>query len=253
MRPPIACHAASGDRQPRAIALAAASLAALLIPAVPANATRRVTCRSGTTVFRRAGVRVFKVARVYGNPSSEGSHYRQFYVCGHGSRRPISFWGEPFSRNVSVSEYQLAGDRLGFVAYSEGVSNGASTTVGWVRLPRGPVKEAEIFSREEVPEETEPGPKVPSEELDYAIAADGTVAVAGEAYDYALEAEHPGQPPSHEWEVCVMTVKGHGLSAPKALLKTTTAGEAPVLSSIAIGASTVSWRDRAGQSVSVPR
>jgi hypothetical protein len=103
-----------------------------------------------------------------------------------------------------------------------------------------------------MPEEEEPGPKVPSEALDYAIAEDGTVAVAGEALDETAEAA-PGKPPPHEWEVCILSVKTHRLSSPKALLKTTSATEAPVLSSIAINASTVSWRNGAGLAVSVPR
>jgi hypothetical protein len=104
-----------------------------------------------------------------------------------------------------------------------------------------------------MPEEEEPGPKVPSEELDYAIAEDGTVLVAGEAIDEALEAEHPSKPPPREWEVCVLSVKTHRLSSPKALLKTTSTTEVPVLSSIAINASTVSWQNRAGLAVSMPR
>ena len=104
-----------------------------------------------------------------------------------------------------------------------------------------------------MPEEIEPGPKVPSEEVDYAIAEDGTVAVAGEALDFAAEAEHPDKTPPREWEVCVLAVKPHGLSSPKSLMKTMVASEAPVLSSIAINATVVSWRTRAGVAVSAPR
>ena len=229
-------------------------LMALLGGAVlPAYASARITCNSGKTVFKRPAVRVFRVQGVYGNPNTEGSRYKAFYMCARGSHRPLAIWGEPYSRNVSVAQYKLVDGRLGFVAYSEGVSNGAGTSVNWVQLPRGPIKEGEIWAREEMPEEEDPGPKVPSEQVDYAIAEDGTVAVAGEADDFAAEAEHPGKPPPHEWEVCVLTVKPHGLSAPKALLKTTSPAEAPVLSSIAINASMVSWRTRAGLAVSLPR
>jgi hypothetical protein len=219
----------------------------------PAHTSARVNCRSGKTVFKRPAVRVFRVASVYGNPGQEGSHYNEFYLCARGSRRPYAFWGQPFVSNESVAQYKLVGDRLGFVTYAEGVSGGAGTSIGWVRLPRGPEKETDIWDREEMPEEEEPGPKVPSEDLDYAIAEDGTVAVAGEANDYAAEAEHPNKPPPREWEVCLLSVKPHRLSLPKALLKTTSPTEAPVLSSIAINASTVSWRNRAGVAVSVPR
>lgn len=118
-----------------------------------------------------------------------------------------------------------------------------------MRLPRGPHKEAEIWATEEIPEEQELAehvPKVPSQDLEYAIAPDGTVAVAGEGH--AMTEHEP-----LEWEVCELTVKGHGLSHPKALFKTTSHSEAPVLSSIAINGSTVSWRNVSGTPVSVPR
>jgi hypothetical protein len=225
----------------------------MLMAAAPAHASGRVGCRSGKTVFKRPAVRVFRVASVYGNPRQEGAHYNEFYLCARGSHRPYAFWGEPFVSNESVSQYKLVGDRLGFVAFAEGVSGGAGTTIGWVQLPRGPAKEEDIWDREEMPEEEEPGPKVPSEEVSYAIAEDGTVAVAGEALDETAEAEHPNKPPPREWEVCILSVKTHRLSSPKALLKTMSATEAPVLSSIAINASTVSWRNRAGLAVSMPR
>lgn len=218
-----------------------------------ASASARVNCQSGKTVFKRPAVRVFKIPAVYGNPRQEGSHYKQFYLCARGSHRPLAFQGQPFVRNASVSQFKLVGNRLGFVAYAEGVSGGAGTTIGWVQLPRGPDKEGDIFEREEVPEEEDPGPKVPSEDVEYAIAEDGTVAVAGEADDFAAEAEHPDKPPPKEWEVCVLSVKPRHLSSPKALLKTRSPTEAPVLSTIAINASTVSWRNRAGLAVSVPR
>jgi hypothetical protein len=223
------------------------------VPLATASASARVSCRSGKTVFKRPAVRVFKVASVYGNPRQEGSHYEQFYLCARGSHHPFAFQGQPFLRNASVSQYKLVGDRLGYVAFTEGVSGGAGTTIGWVQLPRGPDKEADIWDREEVPEEEEPGPKVPSEALNYAIAEDGAVAVAGEAIDAAADAEHPSKPPPKEWEICVLAVKARRLSSPKALLKTTSSTEAPVLSSIAINATTVSWRNRAGLAVSVAR
>jgi hypothetical protein len=224
----------------------------VLAAAAPAHASGRVGCRSGKTVFKRPAVRVFRVARVFGNPRTAGSHYSEFYLCARGSHRPYAFSGEPFV-GESVAQYKLVGDRLGFVAFTEGVSGGAGRSIGWVQLPRGPVKQADIWDREEVPEEEEPGPKVPSEELNYAIGGDGTVVVAGEALDHAAEAEDPHKPAPREWEVCVLSVKTHRLSSPKALLKTVSATEAPVLSSIAIHGSTVSWQNRAGLAVSMPR
>jgi hypothetical protein len=226
---------------------------AALVAAAPAHASGQINCRSGTTVFKRPAVRVFRVGRVLREPRTPESHYKEFYLCTRGSHRPYAFWGAPFLVDESVSQYKLVGDRLGFVAFAEGVAGGAGTSVGWVQLPRGPAKEAYIFAREEVPEEIDPGPKVPWEKLNYAIAEDGTVVVAGEAIDEAAEAEHPSKPPPREWEVCILAVKAHRLSSPKALLKTTSVTEAPVLSLIAINASTVSWKNGAGANVSVSR
>jgi hypothetical protein len=65
----------------------------MLAAAAPAHANGRVGCRSGKTVFKRPAVRVFRVARVYGNPRQEGSHYNEFYLCARGSHRPYAFWG----------------------------------------------------------------------------------------------------------------------------------------------------------------
>jgi hypothetical protein len=222
------------------------------VGAAPASASARVTCHSGKTVFKRPGVRVIRVPRVYGNPTTAGSHYREFYLCAGPSPRPHPFWGEPFT-SQSVAQYKLVGHRLGFVASAEGVAGGASTSIGWVQLPRGPDKDTEIWAREEVEEEEDPGPKVPSEEVNYAIAEDGTVAVVGEALVDPAEPEGHGKPTPREWEVCILSVKPHGLSAPKAIFKTKSSSEAPVLASIAISATTVSWQNRSGLAVSVSR
>ena len=213
------------------------------------SAQARVSCRSGRTEFKRAGIRAFSIGRVEGNPRAEGSHYRQYYVCGRGARKPVMFDpGQPFNIET-VSEYKVFGDRLGFVVSDRGIQSGASVSVNWVRLPRGPVKEGLIWAEEDLPEEQELQehvPKFPAEDLEYAIASDGVVAVAGEAH-----VQTAGEP--LEWEVYDLTVKGHGLSLPKVLFKTTSKSEAPVLKTIAINATTVSWRNVAGGAVSMPR
>jgi hypothetical protein len=144
------------------------------LPATPSAAAAKVTCRSGRTVFRRPGLRVFVLKRVYGNPSQEGSHYKNFYLCGRGARRPRLFdAGAPFTTE-SVSQYKLVGNRLGFVRSSAGVQSGAEVDVGWVQFG-GPVKQGTIWATEDSfnEEEEQALPKVPSDELDYAIAPDG--------------------------------------------------------------------------------
>lgn len=229
-----------------AVALVAAAAIAM---ALSAQADARVGCRSGATVFKRHGLRVFSIGRVAGDPRAKGSHYKQFYVCARRTRTPVLFdRGQPFNIE-SVSDFKVYGDRLGFVVGDQGLQSGASVSVGWVRLPHGPVKETAIWATEDLSEEQELEehvPKVPAEELEYAIARDGTVAVAGEAH-----AARVGRP--LEWAVCELTVKGHGLSSPKTLFTTSSASEAPVLRTIAISGSRVSWRNASGSVISVRR
>jgi len=225
-------------------------VAGLAAAAVATPAEARVSCHSGRTEFRHGGIRAFSIGRVEGNPRDEGSHYRTYYVCGRGARKPIVFDpGQPFNVET-VGGYKVYGDRLGFWVQDQGLQSGESVTVDWVRLPRGPVKEGLIFAEEDLPEEQELEehvPKFPADEFEYAIAPDGVVAVAGEAHNHAVA----GEP--LEWQVYDMTVKGHGLSRPKALFSTKTRSEAPVLKTIAVNDSTVSWTNRAGTPVSLPR
>jgi hypothetical protein len=209
-----------------------------------ASAHAHITCRSGRTVFRRPGVRVFVTVRVFGNPRQEGARYKAHYVCRKGSRKPLLFDpGQPFTTET-VSQYKLVGDRLGFVTSSAGVQSGGQATVGWVDLKLGAVKEAVINASEGLTgeQEEEPGlPTVPSDELDYAIAGDGAIALIGEG----------GEP--LEWQVCVLAVKRHALGPPKVLFKTASQQEALDLHSISITAATVSWTSKSGRKFSVPR
>ncbi|HTY96869.1 MAG TPA: hypothetical protein VMB91_07490 [Solirubrobacteraceae bacterium] len=184
-----------------------------------------------------------------GNPHQEGSHYRRYYVCGRGARMPVLFdAGQPFNLE-SVSDFRVFGSRLGFVVRDQGIQSGASVSVGWVKLPRGPVKQATIWATEDLPEEQELEahlPKVPAEALEYAIAGDGTVAIAGEARVAASDT-------TSEWEVCDLRVGHHSLSPPRALFRTTSASGAPLLKTIAVDGSRVSWRSASGGAMSVAR
>lgn len=232
--------------------IGAATVIAVLALAAPAGAGPGVTCRSGKTDFSRAGVRAFHVLTVEGNGRQEGSHYRAYYVCRRGNRHPFQYWGEPFTQNETVGDYQLVHGRLGFLGFSEGVSGGAGTYVGWVRVPGGPLESQPVNVREEVPEEEEPGPKFPSDALRYRLAADGSILLAGEGESETRgEQDRNGRAPE-EWEVGLLAYRGGRLLPAKALLKTRNASEAPVLDSIAITASTANWRNRSGALISVP-
>ncbi len=233
----------------RGVLVALVAVGSLVVTSSAAGAA--VGCRSGRTLWRSDGVRVFSLLQIYGNPTTEGSHYRRFYVCARGARRAYPFWGSPFSRNESVSSIQLVGRRLGFVGFSEGVSNGGGKSVGWVQLPHGPVREKGIWSTEFDAEE--PEPEVPAEQLRYALAEDGSIALAGEGVDREAEAEHPNVKSPEEWEVALLTYRNGHLTQPKPLLHTISPSEAPTLSSIAIDSQQVTWTNRAGSTVTVQR
>jgi hypothetical protein len=236
----------------RTVGILATALAGMIAFAAPAGAGSGVTCMSGKTDFKRAGVRAFEVRRVFGTGTAAGSHYTAYYVCRRGNRHPFQYWGEPFSQNESAADFELVGGRLGFVVSSEGVSGGAETEIGWVRVPGGPEKLKPLYVQEgftaEEAEKSEP--KIPSEKVEYRLAPDGSIAFAGEGENHFEEKN--GHAP-REWEVALFTYVGGHLSQPKALLKTQTAAEAPVLASIAITATAVSWKNRSGAAVSVAR
>jgi hypothetical protein len=201
-------------------------------------------CRSGRTVFHHDGIRAFVVVRFEPPRSQEGSEYKTFYVCRPGWRTPRIFYeGAPFTTE-SMEGFRLFGQRLGFVDYSAGIQSGSDVEVGWVDLRIGRVRTAVINASEGLAEasEEEPGlPKVPADRVKFAIAPDGTVAVAGEA------------PEPDEWEVCLLPVGLHALGRPRELFFAKEGQEGVDPDSIAIDHTSVKWRTKKGAAVSVPR
>jgi hypothetical protein len=231
---------------PQRLAACVAALFALALPAGAAAARHRPappSCHAGRTVFHRDGVRAFVIVRTFGNPSQEGSHYKTFYICSPRLRKAHLFnQGDPFTRE-SVSDYELFGNRLGFVSFSEGVQSGADQNIGWVNVETGRAKQGTIYGSEGLTSEQEEEanlPKVPDGRLDYAIASDGAVAVLGEG----------GEPT--EWEVCVLPVKPRSLGRPRRLFNAKSPAEGLDVDSLAIIGTTVTWRTKHGQPGSAP-
>jgi hypothetical protein len=202
-------------------------------------------CRSGRTVFRHGGIRAFVLVGFEAPRSQEGSEFKTFYVCRPGWRTPRVFYqGSPFTTEA-MEGFRLFGQRLGFVDYSAGVQSGSEVKVGWVDLRIGRVRTAVINASEGLTEgnEEEPGlPMVPSGRVKFAIASDGTVAVAGE-----------GGAEADEWEVCLLPVELRSLGKPRQLFLTKARQEAVDLDSIAINSTTVKWRSKKGVPASAPR
>ena len=240
--------------------LAGMALVLLTFPAgaVASNAT--VSCASGRTIFRQHGMRIVLVVRRTHFSHGPNSPFKTFYVCARGARRGRQFReGSPFTRE-QVTDFRVFGGRIGFVANIEGVQSGAAEDVGWVevntaRSESGSIAETLDIPREQEMQEEEEGvppvPHVPDERVNYVIAGDGTVAVASSGE--ALESLTPEARPPEEWEVCLLTVKRHGLSFPKQLFRTAVKAEAVVLASLAISDTAVTWSLVSGQAQSVAR
>jgi hypothetical protein len=232
-------------------ALLLAAIAATLAPASAAGQravgahARPVTCHSGRTLFAApGGIRAFVIVRRFDAGHADASSFKDFYVCRPGSSTPrIISHGEPYSFE-SASGFRLFGQRLGFLIYSAGVQSGSQAEFGWIDLRIGRVRTAVINASEglEDSEEEEPGlARIPDGRVRYAIAEDGTVALAGEG----------GFPV--EWEVCVLPVGLHALGPAHALYTAPEHGEGIDLDSIKISQSSVSWRTKKGQPVSAAR
>jgi hypothetical protein len=240
--------------------LAGMALVLLLSPAGAVASNGTVSCASGRTILREHGVRIVLVVRRTHFSHGQNSTFKTFYVCPRGARRGRKFReGSPFTRE-HVTDFRVFGARIGFVANIEGVQSGAGEEVGWVevntaRSESGPIAETAGIPREqELQEEKEgvpPIPHVPDEQVNYVIAGDGTVAVASSGE--ALESLTTGALPPEEWEVCLLTVKRHGLSFPKQLFRTAVKAEAVILASLAISETAVTWSLVSGQAESVAR
>jgi hypothetical protein len=219
-----------------------------------------VSCASGRTTFREHGVRIVVVAGRTHFGGGQDSPIKTFYVCPRGAKRGREFReSTPFTRE-QVADFRVFGGRIGFVANSEGVQSGGEEQVGWVQVSTARSKSGSIDASSGVPLEQEvqeekdgapPLPRVPNDHVNYVIAGDGTVAVAGSGP--GRESLTSAAEPPEEWEVCLLTVKPHGLSFPKKLFRTAVKAEAVDLDSLAISETAVTWSLVNGQSESAER
>jgi hypothetical protein len=237
------------------------ALVLLTCPAGAAASSAKVSCASGRTIYRQNGVRIVVVGRRTHFSHSPNSPYKTFYICPRGARMGHKFRESAPFTGEQLTGFRVFGSRIGFVANSEGVQSGGAEEVGWVevdnaRSKSGAIAESEGIPREqEVQEEKEgasPLAHVPDEHVNFAIAGDGAVAVAG--LGEGLESFPPvTTPPPEEWEIALLTVKRHGLSFPKQLFRTAVKADAVVLASLAINETTVTWSSVSGQAESAAR
>jgi hypothetical protein len=139
-------------------------LISVLVVFVPAaEAGNKRTCRSGSTIYKRDGVRVFQDSR------RDGDYW---YACGPRSRRPTYLYSaEGGYAGLSVTGRR--GDRVLFEAAFSGEGGGEDRTLGWFDARRSQARSGELAGA------------VANEVRDVVLAADGGIGVVA-----AFEDDH---------------------------------------------------------------
>lgn len=130
--------------------------------ATSADATAKRTCRSGTTVYKHAGVRVFQELR---------HNQDWWYACGPRSRRPLLLYGAP----GGLGDFLIAGrtgDKLLFVTQFSGEGGGQDTEVGWFDGRTSQARTGELAG------------SVTNDVLDVVATKDGSVGVVAELEEH---------------------------------------------------------------------
>jgi hypothetical protein len=214
--------------------LGAASLSLGLASASTASTKRppRPTCRSGHTLFQRAGVRVFDWS--FYDALDKGPD-EQIRICLPRSPRPsVLYDAGPFN-SVDAGDFRIIGDRLGFVAHDEGFGAGAATDVGWVDVRTGYVRFGAL-------DEGESANLLPDKSVGYAVAPDGATAVITgttcQVVAVLAVKPNPGNAINRLGPAAVLFIAPNGGLARR---------------SIAITATSVTWRTLSGAPESSPR
>jgi hypothetical protein len=196
-----------------AAGLAAGSVTAVGAPSAP-------TCRSGQTLFASGAVRAFQVTDTNAN--------QEAFVCVSSSAEPVVIDNPGPAIGVQAYNFHIRGARLGFEIYDVGLGMGGSNSeIGWVDLQTG---------------EVAIGPaEVLNDPIGYAFAPDGTIAViAGTSCEV----------------VAVLPLRAklfagvYRLGPPRIVFTAHHGGL--VHWSIAITATTVTWRTVSGSKSSAP-
>ncbi|HEX4106543.1 MAG TPA: hypothetical protein VHX88_00325 [Solirubrobacteraceae bacterium] len=213
----------------------AVALAVPVAVASQAATAASPNCRSGRALYDHGGARLFGVSF----KDHDGYPHQELLACLPSSRRPITVFDPGPFVYVQGGHVARFGPRLGFVANVEGFDNGSETDLGWLNLASGAVRRGVINAGENGGPHD---PELPSGPIAYSIGADGAIAfIAGSSCQVvglldprasAYDSSYRLGPP-----VVVSTAASGGLA----------------YQSIALTATTVSWRTHAGMAVSVAR
>jgi hypothetical protein len=200
------------------------------------NAATAPTCQSGHTLFERSAVRVFFFSSY--DAIDKGIHQRILACLAH-SKKPFALYDEGPFNGVGAYDFHILGNRLGFVADDQGISNGSETDIGWVDLRSGDVRYGALNAGENADKKD---PLLPLGSIGYAIDPHGTVAViTGHACQVVAVLPVRAKPFEYGYRLGPPLVR---FTAPKGGLDP---------SSVAITATTVTWRSVGGAPAEVPR
>jgi hypothetical protein len=192
-------------------------ISVLVVFAPAAEAAEKRTCRSGSTIYKRDGVRVFEDSRPDGD---------YWYACGPRSRRPAFLYAaEAGYTDLSVTGRR--GDRVLFEVAFSGEGGGEQRTLGWFDARRSQARSGELAGR------------VSNEVRDVAVAADGSIGVVA-AYE-----EDRGVRIGY-----LSTSRRRGELTDELVLSV--AGGRYVKGSLAFAGRSLTWRIDSGETRSVP-
>jgi hypothetical protein len=196
----------------------------------------RPTCRSGSTLFRHRAVRVFSVSSY--DVVDKGKHQR-ILICLRHSPKPAALYDPGPFNGIRAHDFHIRGGRLGFVVDDEGISNGSETDVGWVDLRTGQVRFGVLNAGVNAGPSD---PLLPVGSIGYAFAPDGTTAViSGSACQVLAVLPVRAKPLEQTYRL-----------GPASVIFTATKGGLDQ-NTIAITATTVTWRTDDGRSGSAAR
>jgi hypothetical protein len=200
------------------------SAIALATPSAP-------TCQSGQTLFASGAVRAFKV--------TETNENQEAFVCVSSSAEPVVIDNPGPAIEVDVGDFHIRGTHLGFEIYDTGLGAGGGTdlVLGWVDLQTG-----ELALDPLNVDGNSMRTLLPDYLISYAFAPDGTMAViAGASCEVVAVLPIRAKPLDNAYR----------LGRPQILFTAHAGGL--IHWSIAITATTVTWRTINGAKRSLPR
>lgn len=212
------------------IAAVAVVLAALIVAVPGAGAAKRTTCKSGSTLYKKQGVRIFETLRV-----EQGVQITRVFACRPKSSTPSRLYTSSGTTTTEFKKAEREGTQIVFWI-DDFADEGGSSVVGTFATRTGRVRVAyldqEDYGRPE----------------GLSVAADGRVAISTGTPVYGVSENPPDG--SEAISVLAPATKAGVLRQPKRVA-VVEGGIKP--ETLRIDASTVTWTTAAGQPGSAPR